>query len=56
MVKDVLNKMNSVHPVTLVIIGWISFFLGLISNQILLKEVFLAAARVLPQILLLQRI
>jgi len=51
MVKNVLNKMESNHPVALAIVGWLAFVLGHIANPIGLRVMLLSAARVLPRAL-----
>lgn len=48
MVKYVFFRMNHVHPVALVIWGWLAFVFGLIVGPIGLKLMLLSAARVLP--------
>jgi hypothetical protein len=51
MTKHVFNKVNSVRPVALAIVGWLAFGLGQVVDSIGLKLVLLSAARVLPEAL-----
>ena len=46
--RKVQNKMKSIRPVSLVIVGWLTFVLGLMVDPLILKLMLLSAARVLP--------
>jgi hypothetical protein len=49
MVKYVFDKMNSLRPVALAILGWLAFVFGVsIVDPVWLKLILLSAARVLP--------
>ena len=49
--KNVFNKIKSICPVALEILGWLAFVAGLIVKPIGLKLMLLSAARVLPEAL-----
>jgi len=51
MVKNRFNKIKSVCPVNLAILGWVAFAFGVIVKPIGLKLVLLLVARVLPEAL-----
>jgi hypothetical protein len=51
MVKHVFNKIESIHPVALAIVGWLTFVFGQVVQPICLKLMLLSAARVLPRVL-----
>lgn len=46
--RKVQNKMKSICPVSLVIVGWAAFALGFMVDSSILKLMLLSAARVLP--------
>lgn len=48
MVKNVLNRITHVHPVSLAILGWLAFVISLIVEPIGFKLMLMSAARVLP--------
>jgi hypothetical protein len=48
MVMNVYFRMTKNHPVTLAIVGWLVFFVGVIVDSTFLKLILLSAARVLP--------
>jgi hypothetical protein len=46
--RKVQNKIKAIRPVSLAIIGWLTFVLSFMVDPLILKLMLLSAARVLP--------
>jgi hypothetical protein len=48
MVQRIFFKMESIHPESLAILGWLAFVTGVLVKLTWLKLILMSAARVLP--------